>query len=269
GQGLSRNACALRAETPDRLRTLVDRDERRECLRSPPPAELRAGNDPFVLVEPVPDVCVRQLRMRVEPGGERASTIRQRHLVQWLLLRARDDERRRSHLRILRGGRCGRGGGLRRGGSLLLCRGGRLHSGRRLGGGGQRLGPEIGALHDGRCVRRYVFRLSDLLVLGVSSERDDDERGAGVEELRAGGGGLRDDGVGGEAVYRAGDPPGETDVLESALREDERLVADVRDDDRLRERRGRRRGTRRGAEIAPGGVRETGGRGQRHQHDYG
>ena len=48
---------ALRADAPERLGALVDGDERRQRLGAAPPAELRAGHDPRVLVEPMIDVA--------------------------------------------------------------------------------------------------------------------------------------------------------------------------------------------------------------------
>ena len=60
--------CALRADAPELLGAAVDGDERRERLGAVPPAELRAGDDPGVLVEPVRDV-----RARLRADARRAS----------------------------------------------------------------------------------------------------------------------------------------------------------------------------------------------------
>ena len=56
---LERGACdrlAAAADPPGLLELLVDGDQRRQRLGAVPPAELRAGDDPRVLVEPVLDV---------------------------------------------------------------------------------------------------------------------------------------------------------------------------------------------------------------------
>src|SRR5581483_10791554 len=91
-------------------------------------------------------------------------------------------------------------------------------------------------LRRGRGVRRRVLRLARLPVLLVPLERHRDERRARVGELRAGGRRLADADVRGIAGDAALHRPGEAGVLELLLREDERLVPQVRHDERQRHR---------------------------------
>ena len=90
-----RDRLALTADPPLPLDLLVDGDQGLERLRAVPPAELRAGDDPRVLVEPVAHVRAG-LRAVGDPAleGERAG--RQRDLVERLLGRAGRRERGRA-----------------------------------------------------------------------------------------------------------------------------------------------------------------------------
>src|SRR5439155_3842210 len=81
-------------DPPDPLDLLVDRDQRLQRLRAVPPAELGAGDDPGVLVEPALHVAARALRMRVDPGRELVGALGERNLVSRLLRRAWQDESR-------------------------------------------------------------------------------------------------------------------------------------------------------------------------------
>ena len=74
---------------------LVDGDECLKRLGSVPPAELRAGDDPGVLVEPVAHVRAG-LRAVVDPALELECAGRQRDLVERLPGRAGERERGRA-----------------------------------------------------------------------------------------------------------------------------------------------------------------------------
>src|SRR5438128_1372924 len=67
-----------------------------------PPAELRARDDPGVLVEPVADVVAAHRAVRREPLVEPAGPGSERDLVERLRLRARADECRRPRTLRLR-----------------------------------------------------------------------------------------------------------------------------------------------------------------------
>src|SRR4051812_46579462 len=123
---------ALGSNAPELLGAAIDGDEGRECFGPAPPAELRTGDDPLVLVEPVRDVRARLRRMGGQPGVEQLRAVRQRHLVERLLARAGDGESRRT---VLRPGRR-----LRRRRLLRGCRDLRSRHGGGGGGGGGRGG---------------------------------------------------------------------------------------------------------------------------------
>src|SRR4029077_9833782 len=83
---------ALPADTPDGLGAAADGGQDAQALGPVPPAELRAGDDPGLLVEEVTDVGVRRAPMSAEPGVEALGALRERDLVERFLRRAGDDE---------------------------------------------------------------------------------------------------------------------------------------------------------------------------------
>src|SRR5439155_16658098 len=85
---------------------------------------------------------------------------------------------------------------------------------------------ETDRLHRRADVRRDVLRLT-LLRIGGALEADGDGRRTGVLQRRTGRGSLLRDSVDRVPVDAADDLPGETGVLERALREHERLARDI------------------------------------------
>ena len=81
----------------------VDRDQRLQRVGAVPPAELRAGDDPFVLVEPVLRCAADCVLCASSHVAERLRAIGERHLVERLLLGARHDEGGRTGLGPARG----------------------------------------------------------------------------------------------------------------------------------------------------------------------
>src|SRR5215212_9084896 len=84
------------ADAPLRLDAAVDADEDAERFSAVPPAEVRAGDDPGVLVEPVTLVGGRCAAARRQPGVEAPGAGGQGDLVERLGRRARHVECGRS-----------------------------------------------------------------------------------------------------------------------------------------------------------------------------
>src|SRR5213592_2606790 len=83
---------ALVADSPDLLSLPVVGDQQAQRLGTVPPAELRAGDDPGVLEEEVADPRVRGFWMGLEPGSKELGALRERHLLERLFWRVREDE---------------------------------------------------------------------------------------------------------------------------------------------------------------------------------
>ena len=230
----------FRADAPALLRQAVGGDQLTKRLGPVPPAELRAGDDPAVLVEEVPDVRRRRLRMRVDPGrraAARAASAASRSAAP----SARRRRRRRADawpaLRAAARASASAAAASRRASARRPWA--RREPARR---GRTGVGSADAAARRAD-VRRDVLRLA-LLRIGRALERERDRRRAGVLAARAGVRRLARDLVRGVAVDAADDVPGEAGVLERALGEDERLAAS---------RRGRRASAPATGAGAPGG----------------
>src|SRR5262249_42176485 len=171
GERRSGDGFAPVPDAPEPLDLPVDGDQLQEGVVSVPPAKTGAGDDPGLLVEPVPDVAFRRRGARADPAAEQSGALSEGNLVEGLLRRSGEFERRRAGGRVLVRDELalrldGRPGSLR-------CGLGDLPDGL-LGGGRRGLRGRSRALRerDRRSrVRGRVLRLS-ILSVGAAAKRE-------------------------------------------------------------------------------------------------